>query len=380
MVEDILAQLRATDPGVLLEVVRADQRSATFQITDWSVRHLSYQGKGTPEALWLFSGLGYDGRGERAWAVVLKILTREEPEPAPSDWWYRKREYWVAQSGLTTRLAGHIKAPRFYRTEETETRVQVWMEFVQELQTGAWTLDDFAFAARQFGHWNGATFLAGELPDDKWLCRTPYRGWLVIVDLEKTWQFSLNQQHISSELRQRFEQLWAERERFFTVIEELPHLFSHYDSHRGNLLIRQSHDGQKELVAVDWAACGLGAMGYELVSFVGFGVYLMKWPVAQVCELEKVAFANYLQGLREAGWSGDEEMVRLAYVAGMAAFFGCSAPTLLSIWCKPEFTPRSLRFFGAAEEDLFWLWLPMVSYTLDCADEARRLMRKLGKG
>ena len=38
----------------------------------------------------------------------------------------------------------------------------------------------------------------------------------------------------------------------------------------------------------------------------------------------------------------------------------------------------ALQSFGLAEEDLFWQLLPLLSYYLDCADEARLLMSKLG--
>ena len=36
------------------------------------------------------------------------------------------------------------------------------------------------------------------------------------------------------------------------------------------------------------------------------------------------------------------------------------------------------RPYGIAEEELFWKLLPVLSYTLDRADEARQLMKKLG--
>jgi hypothetical protein len=34
--------------------------------------------------------------------------------------------------------------------------------------------------------------------------------------------------------------------------------------------------------------------------------------------------------------------------------------------------------FGFAEEELYAHWLPLLSYALDCADEARALMEQPG--
>ena len=43
----------------------------------------------------------------------------------------------------------------------------------------------------------------------------------------------------------------------------------------------------------------------------------------------------------------------------------------------PEYHAAALQFVGAAEDDLYRQWLPLLSYALDCADEARLLMHKL---
>ena len=67
MPDAILGTLQAIDPAVLENVVRVDQRSPAFQISDWSVRRLSAKGIVNPDGLWLFSGQGRDGQGTRNW-------------------------------------------------------------------------------------------------------------------------------------------------------------------------------------------------------------------------------------------------------------------------------------------------------------------------
>jgi hypothetical protein len=50
---------------------------------------------------------------------------------------------------------------------------------------------------------------------------------------------------------------------------------------------------------------------------------------------------------------------------------------IVALWCTPEYHAAALQFVGAAEDDLYRQWLPLLSYALDCADEARLLMHKL---
>src|SRR5258706_5690906 len=139
--------LAAIDVAQLTEVVRRALASASFQITEWSVRQLSDQGVMNNEGLWLYSGQGHDRQGARPWSVVLKTLLRDEPEPPASDLWSRKRELQLAQSGLTDRLPGTVVAPRFYLTDERPDGPWVWMEHIQDARPGPGKLEDFAFPA-----------------------------------------------------------------------------------------------------------------------------------------------------------------------------------------------------------------------------------------
>jgi hypothetical protein len=378
MSEDRVTMLQSIDVTRLTDVVRQDQRSPSFQIGDWSVRRLSDKGVINPDGLWLFSGQGHDRQGPRPWSVVLKILTRQPEEPPPSDLWYWKRELLLAQSGLAGRLPGPVKAPRFYESQETPDGAWIWMEHIQDARPGPWNLDTFAFAARQLGRWNGACARIIPLPVEPWLSRQPYHSWLLWMNIETCWQAPLNQKHISKELRGRHERLWSERESFYAGLESLPQVFSHFDSQRRNGFIRRGQEQKDELVLGDWAQCGLGPLGAELNNLIGASPMILEWPAGDVHKLEVAAFGSYLHGLREAGWSGEADAVRLGYTAWLAVYMGCIFPGWTAWWCAAEYRSYALQICGLAEEDLFWQLLPMLNYYMDCADEARRLMSKLG--
>lgn len=376
MGDDLLEKLKAIDPLILTDVVRQDQNNSFFEITEWNVKRLSDKGVANPNGLWLFSGEGNSGKEIRSWSVVLKILERQKDEPPAADLWHWKREYLLAQSKLTENIS--VKAPRFYHSEETPDGAWIWMERVEEQHTGKWTLDEYAFAAYQLGRWN-STYLTGTpLPNANWLTREHSRTWLSFVNPEEDWKFWLNQKHISNDVRERYQHLWDEREIFFKALEGLPQVFSHFDSQRRNLLICKNKNHQNELIALDWAQCGIGAAGAELNWLVGMSAVLMEWQPADLPKLDAVAFQNYIQGLQEGGWSGDIDVIRLGYVTMLAVFMGCAFPGLASFWSSTEKREFALQILGLAEEELFLQTLPILHYALDCADEARILMKKLG--
>ena len=377
MNEKLLAELQAIDPAILTDIVRLDQSSPAFEITDWSVKRLSDKGISNPEGLWVYSGSGHVDGATRPWSVVLKVFERHQPELAPGARNYWKRELLVAESGLIQRLPGPVRAPRFYRADERPDSLWLWMEHVRDERPGAWTLDDYVFSARQLGRWNGACATLPP-PTEPWLQVQPHRVWEAAVNLETIWQSPWHEKYISADTRLRFARLWAERELFYGVLEALPQCLSHFDCNRRNLHIQHGLDDQPQLIVLDWSFCGVGALGIELGQLVGGSATIVEWPSAAVAALNEAAFSSYVQGLHEAGWSGDVAAVRLANVAWLGIYRGPSVPLVMNGFCSPEARSIALQAVGMAEEELYRYLLPLLYYWLDCADEARVLMRQTG--
>ena len=154
MDKNLLDKLKGIDPDILTDVVRQDQRNLSFEITKWSVKRLSDKGVINPDGLWLFSGEGNDHGESKPWSVVLKILERQEQDVPLSELWYWKRELLLVQSGLIESLPGPVKAPRYYKVEETPDGAWIWQEHMKDVRSSPWALEDYAFAARQLGFWN----------------------------------------------------------------------------------------------------------------------------------------------------------------------------------------------------------------------------------
>jgi hypothetical protein len=373
MIEAMLDRLQRISLDVLTDVVRQDQRRSSLIITDWAVQPLSDKGIINPGGLWALDGHARAAHGTCAWSLVIKVLRHPPHEVSPSSPWYWKREVDFVQSALLSRLPGPIRAPHFYRVDEHRDDVWVWMERVRPSSSEPWTPDDFRRTAHDLGRWNGACLAQVGFPTEPWLARHHYLT--VMQDsTAEDWAFTLNQKYLPPSMRMRHTQLLAERERFSRALDVLPHTFAHLDAQYRNVLLREAATGQREVVLIDWADCGVAPLGAELNALVGTSSLVFGWPPAQVRELDQIVFASYLDGLATSGWSGDARQARLGYVGWCALYYGRIFPGFLRYWCRPDNRSFALQQFGMAEEELYVQWLPFLDYVFECADEAHELI------
>jgi hypothetical protein len=378
MAQGMLAALRALDPHVLTEVVRRDQQEPDLEVTDWTVRPLSNKGVINPDGLFLFSGEARAGEATRPWSVVLKRLKKPDREQQPHEMWYWKREVSAAQSGLLDELPGPVVAPRCYGTREFEDSAWLWMEHIHDARGGPWTLDDFAFAAKQLGQFNGAYLTGTLLPSASWFCHKLVRQWTDLWDPDLAdWENPYISRYISRDIRAQVAQLWAERERFYRALDRLPQVFSHFDYQRRNLFIRQNAAGHEEVVATDWAWCGTGPVGGDLYALVGASCIVFEWEPARVRELEEGVIEPYVAGLWDAGWDGDPDLVRLGYAAWIALHFGIAGPSGIGHWCIEKNEEAVATMFERSLDEAASGWATMCAFALSRADVARELMAKL---
>jgi len=377
MTENLLEKLKVTDFSLLSELVRQDQHSPEFAITNWTVELLSHKGFGGSEGQFLFHGHGFMGETEKTWSLVLKIQKEPLEQQPTDDYFYWRRELLTAQSEWLAHLPGPVRAQRIYRATEEDGFAWLWMEYLYDTIPQSWTLKEYGFAARQLGQWHGAYFTGVPQPDAIWLCRDHIRSWLGNQTPDDGWSDSNIATHFSGTARTRHKALWADLDLFLTTLNHLPQVFSHYDFQRRNLFICKTDNQQDEVVAIDWALCGVGPIGGDLFHLVGLSAAFFDFEVERIRDLETVAFAAYLDGLRSAGWIGDANHARLGYCIWAAAYCGAAIPPVASYFGSEAGQSVALQNFGVSGAELLNNWALMLDYCLDCADEARELMKIL---
>lgn len=387
MSDEILVQLRSLDLGLLNGVVRRAQGSPTFELLDWSVAPLNHQKIiDTTGGLYRFSGQGQDAAGVRPWSVVLKIVNQPPGEmcQSPREWCYWRRELLAFQSGMLAALPVPVRAPACYGVTEREGGGWIWMEHIAEATGQRWSLADFGRAAAHLGRFAGAFLTGRPVPDQPWLGEPFFRsifadgGWwaqhMATDTPESIWQSPLVQRAFSPDLRRRVLEIWADKQRFFDTLDRLPQVLCHNDCHRRNLMWRKGENGQDELIVLDWAFCGPGGVGMDIGELVATSAYFFEYDLSALEEVERLVFASYVDGLRAAGWNGDEQLVRLGYTACAALWMGVTLPGWAAVMLEPASGVNAAAMYGRPADEVLFGWVTLTEFLLDRADEARMLM------
>jgi hypothetical protein len=384
METSILDQLKETDRDRITQVVRRDLNLPTFVIRDWSVRVLSNQGVDNPNGLFLIEGDGINedqpGQGILGWSVVVKNFIPPPAETAPDHLWYWKREVLLYQSGLLERLPGPLHWPRNYGVFETSGNWQIWMEHVKDESPARWTLEHYRLAARELGRWNGRCFQQPTPPVEPWMSRELYRGWAETIGMKPGWRDRSNpflQKALTPNDLSRACRVFDDRELFFAALNRLPQVFSHFDCMRRNLMIRKNAEGQDEVVVIDWAMAGMGALGGELYSLIGSSALMNEVTPEDLPALEMIVYPEYLAGLSDEGWNGDPKEIRLAYTAWVGLWAGAVGPAFIAAWTQPEDAEWVRKLFGYDQEELACSVGKHCQFALDRADEARDIIKAL---
>ena len=133
-------------------------------------------------------------------------------------------------------------------------------------------------------------------------------------------------------------------------------LSPNFDAFPRNLIARHDlagHElaGHTQTVALDWGSAGVGAVGEELVALFATTLKFFEVEIAQIPRLESLIFTGYLQGLRAAGWQGDENIVRFGFTASVGLKAGVENQQLgypMSHDASPHCHPaRSRHAFSA---------------------------------
>jgi len=301
-----------------------------------------------------------------------RLVTHDMAEN-PHHFGYWRREILAAKSDILHQLPAELRVPRCLGiTQVSEQECWLWQEYLPPDYN--WTWDNYHQAAYRLGKWQGKTH---NLPQQDWLCRDWMAGWvhgpltaiLGIVEEMDGYQHPVLTTCFAPEELATVQQLWANRQTYLDRLTQLPRTLCHLDAHRGNL----SWQGET-LALLDWAFVGEGALGEELAAFVGATLLLDYVPLADAEQLEQVAFAGYLAGLRDAGWSGDEAIIWKAYRYAMPLRYAlASLASMLRTAIQPDFVAEWERKTGKRLADILAHRAGLVRFYLSRLPQSKEL-------
>ena len=377
--------LSAIDQATLTTVVRKMLDSETVIISQWDYKRLS-GGAGDVgdilSAVYRFTGRAQDQSRYIDWSLILKVVgtTAAEDDPTHSRWW--QREILAYKSGHLVELPGGLTSPRFFGTHQFSEKIfGLWLEDIKNAVGLKWPLDHYGMVARHLGRFNGAYLTKRELPSWDWLSRDWLRS--LVEQNAAPGVDRLRQSTDDIEVRQWYKDndVHVPCDSGNNVcctsmrLDRLPQTLLHRDAFRRNLFIRHDAEGEVQIVAVDWAYVGIGAIGEEIVSLVHGSLVFSEVAIAEASKLEQICFEGYLEGLADAGWQGDPRMVRLGYAIGAALCFGIGytgmepIPQAYFSWLEQAFEMPIDQFIALRVE--------LKHHLLDLAEEAQALMQVL---
>ena len=222
------------------------------------------------------------------------------------------------RAGLADRNTVHaLRAPNLFAWVDSDDRIEIWLEEVDDAFGGEWPLERFGLAARHI-----AAF-------DAWAAERPLA---VEFDSEDAWAERHGQpERVAEKLNEldalrcvpgatqvmgamddagfgRTEALIASTQQRIEHLATFPQTPLHHDLVRSNLFALD--DGST--VAIDWENVGRGPLGVDLAPLVVGSVRRGEASSDDLEGLEQLVLAGYLAGLHDAGIQRDDE-VRAAY-------------------------------------------------------------------
>ncbi len=313
-------------------------------------------------------------------SAVVKLLAHAPGGGSPnwrsgeeeSHWYYWRREAEAYRSGLLAGLGGGLRAPVCELVAvRGDGSVALWLEDLRGDPASSWSLDRYYRAARHLGEAQGEYIAGRPLSDEPWLSRGWLRSYLdqplrrLTVPIDRAlWRRPLLADWFPAPPIAALQAMRADRGRFLAVLDRMPKTLCHLDFHPANLF----DGGHGTTAAIDWSFVGIGALGEDAGNLVPDAVLDFHVGAEDLESLYEAVAGGYAAGLRDAGWSGSDAIVRLAMSATMAAKYAWIGPAL----AQAVVEGRELLNGRPINEAVSW-WVPTVGFLLDRAREAREL-------
>jgi hypothetical protein len=380
--DELQHHLHTINKTTLTPIVRKALNNNTAEVTTWSSKPI-YGGAGLIANIYRFSGTANVQSQNVPWSLILKASRSEAGATDPASTLYWQREALAYESGFLERLEGDLVSPRCFAIERPAAeKVWLWLDEVKDIYEAGWPLERYEVAARHLGAFNGRYLAQEAAPTAPWLSHHWLRAYLaqtapVMANLAEFLHHPLAQRFYPPQIAHAYMQLWQKREELLDALDRLPQTLCHRDAYRRNLFARRNQQGEEQTVAIDWAEVGDGALGEELVPLIVATAIFFEIDSADLQHLDQIAFSGYLAGLREAGWMGPANVVRLGYTAAAALRFGLGLIQFL-----PNFLDESQRDFFEktfvhTREEMADDWIPIHHYLLALATEAQGLMHSV---
>lgn len=296
-----------------------------------------------------------------SWSLILKCIKTDSAEKEDVTYHnYWKREAEIFSSGIIDHLPGRIIAPRCFAVQHrSDHNIGLWMEDVSRHSRcdHVWPLDDWGWIAERLGEFHGAYLKGTSLPQQEWICPYWLKSWvrgcrqyapvirepklesglgeddtgtrgrhIGVGDSERNASAGSKQEEPYS-IWKWFNQYSEQMDKVLNTLDQLPRVLSHQDLAQGNIFMPLERLDDSVLTLIDWQFMSISGVGEELGKLFGVNASFGHIAPEDIFIAKEEVFDRYINGLRTAGWMGDERLARYGYCVAVAA---------RSMWEVPE--------------------------------------------
>lgn len=294
---------------------------------------------------------------QRSWSFVLKVVNADPKRNDPAHYNYWRREIMAYDSGYLQSLPAILRVPTCYAIEEQDDgSVWMWLEDVGQ-ESRRWEKRDYEHAADKLGEFQAGYLVGQPLPDLQWINRQWMRSWLrecyvfryVPDDRQK--ELFLADSRVAAIL-DKFNRLEKSADDWLTALERLPRTFAHQDFYEQNMILQPNGPSEGPLILFDWQFASISGIGEDLGRFLGLAISRGQVPVEAFDTYRELLFSSYLQGMRRAGWEGDESLPRFGYLAAFALRSIWEVPKMLQQLEQEPDSPKTKKMMLIAERQM----------------------------
>jgi hypothetical protein len=316
---------------------------------------------------------------ERSWSAVVKALGRPEQRDAGAES-MALHEVEVYRSGVFTKVCGGVRAPRCYAIQSRGGLALLWLEDLSAAPQPPWAYHHFITTARHLGRFN-AHWPEQELPSWNWLSsgglRARFRDEHQMFE-----QLPIQQDHplvrrfAAPDALRELLQLWDESDVLISHAEGTSRGVCHRDCHPKNLFPMQDSGGSYT-VGIDWTTVGIDSFGLDIGQLLASPMTWLEHTSDETQALVDPVFDAYVSGLREEGWSGNQERVRLTFLTRLSFEAIRNTRHITQATVDAAWLKLLEDVLGNPIEEIAARFARARSFYLACKDEALRLARQL---
>jgi hypothetical protein len=384
--DEIKRSVESMSPAEIAPFVQnAIGTKSEVSVLDWVVGTMPVPSIGTGTLGFLkVTGAATLGVEAVEWSAVVKVMDLDETENPWGDgasFNSPVREIEVFGSDFFDLLDGGFRAVPCYGISEMGGPALLWMEDMSSSVPHPWSRQEFLTAARQVGYFNGS-WPQEIAPVSAWLDRKFATNRPLLAsrsDFFDQVELETNVRAVSALAEKSgvsgITEMSAEYREVADSLVGLPRVICHNDLHSRNAFFRYEKSGPVTY-GFDWASIGLGPAGLDGGTLAGGGLIWQAAEAKLIAEIESQMFAEYLGGLREAGYGFDRDQVRLGFLSNLVPYsiaFVVAAIGMPDARVSRMYADR----FGVQGDELFNQLVNRLQMFKPLFDEAVRLARQI---